>query len=745
MNNFMSRVILMLWASISFVVLAYAAEPVNLVKNVQVRKEGERLLVKVEMRDPIKATPSHWSVVEPPRIVFDFPNAQNGSGAANQEIKTGDLKSLNLVQTDALTRLVLNLYRPTRYTSEVDGNLMFIRLEAASGTAVSAPSAFQPKPAVQPKQIANATATVRDVIFRRGDEGQAIILIDLTDGSIPVDVRRTATGLSIDLADVELPERLQNRRDVNDFATPVSNFVTKVQGGMARLDVAARGRWFHQAQMTNNQLAIEIKPIPADDANKLVQTGQPGQKVSINFFDADVTMILRTLADISGKNVMIDPSLAGRRVTVTLDNIPYDQALDIVMHQVNAAMRIRNDVIMFGDRVVLQQRDQAAADDAARANDNAPLAAESFELNFTKAADIANLLNNALGVADTQGNATPATGTAASGASGGAAAQPAKASKGLLSSRGVMTVDAATNRIFIRDTAQSIDAIRDIIRKVDIPARQVMIDARIVTADVSFGRALGVRLGYNDLSSTVAGNGVGGRIPGTQSYATVAGSTSDLLNLTGQAKGGGTALGAVGSATPMVNLGNSGAAAGQFAISIFNASLTKFINLELQASENEGKSTSISNPRVVTANNLEATISQGQKIPYTTASAQGTNTQFIDAKLSLTVKPQITPNGTVILELNVQNDSSTGQGNPPAINTTQLKTKVAVENGGTVVLGGVVKELSGDSEQKVPFFGDLPVVGNLFKSTSRSNSKVELLIFITPRVIDSLMSQSLNR
>jgi type IV pilus assembly protein PilQ len=484
----------------------------NSIKQVQVRRDGDQVLLKVQMAAPLKSLPGNWSVVEPPRVVIDFPETDNQSGQSTQQVATGDLKSLNLVQTEKLTRLVLNLYRPTKFSTEIAGDVLYIKLQAQSIQANQepAPSVYQPAAqavaASKPLPAAD-TAAVRDIVFRRGEDGQASILVELTDGTVPIDIRRTGTGLVVELRDVDLPERLQNRRDVNDFATPVTMITSRASGNLTRLDIAARGRWFHQAHLANNQLTIEVKPIPTDDANKLVQTGQQGQRVSINFFGADATMVLRTLADISGKNVLIDPSLGGRTVTANLDNIPYDQALEIIMAQVNAGMRVRNDIVLFGDRAVLQKRDQDTADELTRASDIAPLVAETFKLSYVKGSDIVSLVNSSFSTSvatGAAGGAAPAPG--APGAAPGAAAPGAAAAggptRGMLTARGGISVHDATNQVFVRDTASVIEAIREVIRNVDIPPKQVMIEARIVEASTGFANSLGMRLAAGGLVST---------------------------------------------------------------------------------------------------------------------------------------------------------------------------------------------------------------------------------------------------
>ena len=350
-----------------FSALPAIAIAANAIQQIQVRRDGDNILLKLEMQEPMKAAPGTWSIVEPPRVVFDFPDTDNKTGTTVQQVNEGDLKTVNLVQADSLTRVVLNLYRATKYSTEVEGKNLFIRLTAqgAAANAEAAPSAYQRSTAAISTgagKLVTDRSSVRDIAFRRGDAGQGLVLIDLTDGSVPVDIRRVGNGLVVELQGVDLPARLQNKRDVNDFATLVNSITAKSAGGMTQLDIAAHGRWFHQAKVVNNQLVIEVNPIPLEDSNKLVQSGQQGQKVSINFYQAEATMVLRTLAEISGKNLIVDPSLAGRQVTIALENISYDQALDIVMGQVNAGYRIRNDIILFGDRAVLQKRDQDSAE-----------------------------------------------------------------------------------------------------------------------------------------------------------------------------------------------------------------------------------------------------------------------------------------------------------------------------------------------------------------------------------------------
>ena len=731
--------------------IALAAE--NSIKQVQVRREGDQVLLKVQMAAPLKALPGNWSVSDPPRVVLDFPDTDNQTGQTLQSVTSGDLKSLNLVQTEKLTRLVLNLYRPTKFSTELAGDVLFIRLEAqgAQANQESAPSVYvgsPAAPAAAKAPLAAELAAVRDIVFRRGEEGQASIVIDLTDGTVPIDIRRSGVGLIVEMRDVEIPDRLQNKRDVNDFATPVTSITSRGTGNVTRMDIAARGRWFHQAHLANNQLTIEIKPIPVDDVNKLVQTGQQGQKVSINFFGADATMVLRTLADISGKNVIVDPSLNGRTVSANLDNIPYDQALEIIMAQVNAGMRVRNDVVLFGDRAILQKRDQDLADELTRANDTAPLVAETFKLNYVKGSDVVALINStfssnpATGVTPPGAGATPgaaAPGGSAPGAGGAPAAggATAPAAKGMLSARGGISMHDGTNQIFVRDTQAVIDAIREVIRSVDIPPKQVMIEARIVEASTGFTNSLGMRLRLAD--ATALGNR-GYEIPGTNGTRFALGTTTSFSNTD---TFGAPAAPTLTRSTNIFQPSYSLASAANIGLMLFNSAGTKLLALELQAAENDSRNKTISSPRIVTMNRKAATINNTQQVTILTGVNATTGLpiyQTISAPLTLGVTPSVNPDNRISLELNIAKSTITNA-TTGSLDTNTVTTNVIVENGGTVVIGGFSRESDVQTQDRVPFLGDLPYVGFLFKTTSKSATRSELLVFITPRIVAESLAQ----
>lgn len=730
----------------------------NSIKQIQTRRDGDQVLVKVQMSTPLKTLPGNWSVIDPPRVVIDFPDTDNQSGQSTQQVAAGDLKSLNVVQTEKLTRLVLNLYRPTKFSTEMVGDVLFVKLQSQSAQAGQepAPSVYQPMAptslaagAAQPVPAAD-TAAIRDIVVRRGEEGQGIITVDLTDGTVPIDIHRTGTGITVDLRDVELPERLRNRRDVNDFATPVTTMTSRAMGNLTRLEIAARGRWFHQAQVANNQLIIEVRPIPTDDANKLVQTGQQGQKVSINFFSADATMVLRTLADISGKNVMVDPSLNGRTVTVSLDNIPYDQALEIIMAQVNAGMRVRNDIVLFGDRGVLQKRDQDIAEELTRASDIAPLVAETFKLNYVKTADILALVNSNLAAAPPAGGLSgltiPTAGTLGAIApppatpSVGTPTAPGSSGKGMLSARGVISAHDSTNQIFVRDTAAVIESIREVIRSVDVPSKQVMIEARIVEASTGFLQSLGVRMRWAASDTLAQGgysigpNGLRGALGTSTSFGS---GNTDIFGA------GGPPVPTLTRAPTIFQPSYSLASAANFGLMLFNSAGSKLLALELQASESDLKNKTVSSPRIVTMNRKAATINNTQQVTILTGVNATTGLpiyQTFSAPLTLAVTPSVNPDNRISLELNIAKSTITNA-TTGSLDTNTVTTSVIVENGGTVVIGGFARESENQVQDRVPFLGDLPYVGFLFKTTTKNQQRSELLVFITPRIISDALTQ----
>lgn len=701
----------------------------NAIREVRTQQIGDQLYIEIDFAQALPAVPSAWTTKEPARIVFDFPGVANQSGKSSYPVNAGGLRSMQFVQTDQQTRLVMSMVSATGYDTELKGNSLVIKLapfsqRMPSGAAANTTGARLPAKVERTEEM----NSVRDLVFRRGEQGQAQILLDLSDGSIPLDVRRTSTGVVVDMQDTIIPDRLLSRRDVNDFATPVTSVSTSSKGNQARVEIAAKGPWRHQAQVVNNQLKIEIIPLTAAETNRLVPHGQEGKKVSINFFDADLIMVLRTLAEISGRNVIVDPSLNGRKVTVTLDNMPYDQAIDLVLAQTGAGMRLRPDLVIFGARDVLMRRDADLADELARANETAPLVTETFQLNYVSGEDVEKLIRVAQNDSSTN-SLVPIT-SATPGAGGQANTNTNMKLKGIMSSRGVLSYHGSTNKLFVRDVQQVVDQIRDLIREVDVPPKQVLVEARIVEVNTSFTRDLGVRLNLFDAKSYgIANNTRFGFGVGSVNYP-----SEDSLLSEAQFRSDGVAFG--------TNYRLTGSTAVN--MMLFNTKAGKLLRMELAAAEVDNRGKTVSSPRVVTQNRKPAKIENLQQ----TTAVTGVNAQTglpiyttYNAPLTLEVTPAISPDSRVELELKIAKSTlALGAGGANTLDRNTVNTTVMVENGGTVVIGGFYRETDNDAQERVPFLGDLPYVGFLFKTTRTQRGKTELLVFITPRIVNDTLA-----
>lgn len=732
MKQFIIRFAGLLMAATCMAVPALAADvqgATNTIREVRTQQIGDQVYVEIDFARALPAVPTAWTTKEPARIVFDFPGVANQSGKAFYPVNAGGLRNMQFVQTDQQTRLVMAMVAATGYDTELKGNSLVIKLAPFSqkmpaGAAPNTSGARLPAKAERTEEL----NSVRDVVFRRGEQGQAQILLDLSDGSVPLDVRRTSTGVVVDMQDTMIPDRLLSRRDVNDFATPVTQVITSSKGNQARIEITAKGPWRHQAQMVNNQLKIEIIPLTAAETNRLVPHGQEGKKVSINFFDADLTMVLRTLAEISGRNVIVDPSLNGRKVTVTLDNMPYEQAIDLVLAQTGAGMRLRPDLVIFGARDVLQRRDADLADELARANETSPLVTETFQLNYVSGEDVEKLIRVAQNDSSTN-SLVPIT-SATPGAGGQASTSTNMKLKGIMSSRGVLSYHASTNKLFVRDVQQVVDQIRDLIREVDVPPKQVLVEARIVEVSTAFTRDLGVRLNLFDAKSygiannTRFGFGVG-RVdfPSEDSLLSEAIFRSD-----------GVAFGAGYNLTGSTRMN----------MMLFNSAAGKLLRMELAAAEVDNRGKTVSSPRVVTQNRKAAKIENLQQ----TTAVTGVNAQTglpiyttYNAPLTLEVTPSISPDNRVELDLKIAKSTlQLGALGANTLDRNTVNTTVMVDNGGTVVIGGFYRETDSDAQERVPFLGDLPYVGFLFKTTRTQRGKTELLVFITPRIVNDALA-----
>ncbi len=692
--KFMTRVSKIL-ATTGVVIAASATYAQNSIEAVNVSaQQGGATLVKITLKGTPAATPASFVVNNPPRIAFDFPGTTNGSGKTTHEIGEGDVRRINIVQAGDRSRLVLETSRQLGYDAKIEGNTILVTLggSASAGTSTPAPAA-QTFAQVKP---GDGKHSLRDVDFRRGRTGEGRIMVDLSDNQVGIDLRTQGRSLIIDFINTAVPKNLSRRLDVIDFGTPVESIETYPQGNGTRMVITPRGAWEHSAYQTDNRFIVEVKKV-VDDGNRLVQPGFTGEKLSLNFQNVEVRAVLQVIADFTGLNVITSDTVGGS-LTLRLKDVPWDQALDIILQSKGLDMRKTGNVVWIAPRDELATREKLALEARSQIADLEPLRTESMQVNYQKAADFQTLLSDP--------------------------------KQRILSKRGSAVVDVRTNTVFVQDTVSRLEEIRKLLKQIDIPVRQVMIESRIVEANDTFSRNLGARLGFNDRTGqgfrVGSGNGVN---------ALAGGSLTSTAGTTGQSATAGTF-----NESLFVNLpaqGLSGANPGVFSFLLFNDKSTKFLNLELSALQADGKGKIISSPRVITADKIEATIEQGTEIPYQQATSSGaTSVSFRKATLSLKVKPQITPDDNVIMNLKVNKDS-VGQNtlSGPSIDTKQVATEVLVENGGTVVIGGIYTQDERSTTTKVPVLGDLPYVGFLFKNNQRVDDRRELLIFISPKIL----------
>jgi type IV pilus assembly protein PilQ len=692
--------------------VSFAKAQQNSIENFDVTQTGGQVLVRVTMKAPIASAPGSFTIANPARIAFDFGDTTNGLGRNSQDIGEAALRSMNVVQVGDRTRLVLNLRSMVPYESKIEGNTFVVSLSAVGGAgrAAAGPAASFAE------GRSDLQHALQDVNFRRGRGGEGRIVVELSDTSTGVDIRQQGQTVIVDFLKTNVPEVLRKRYDVVDFATPVQSFSVFPQGDNVRMVIEPRGLWEHNAYQTDTQFVLEVKPIQYDP-NKLVQgsrTGYSGEKLSLNFQNVEVRSVLNVIADFTDLNIITSDTVAGN-LTLRLKDVPWDQALDIILQTRGLDMRKNGNVIWIAPRDELATKEKLALESSAQITELEPLRTETFQLNYAKADAFAKLL------ADPQ--------------------------QRILSKRGAASVDLRTNQVFVQDVSVRLEEVRRLLGQVDVPVQQVLIEARIVEANDTFSKNLGVRMGNVALPLAQNAASSGPSPVGTNNTTGVAvtqsGTIEDFANLFPPSGG------QITTKTPQnlsVNLpaapvGNA-AAAGSIALLITNR-LTGALALELSALEADGKGKIISSPRVMTANNVEALIEQGTELPYQQATSSGaTSISFRKANLALKVKPQITPDGNIIMTLDINKDSvgqSTNAGF--AIDTKHVQTQVLVENGGTVVIGGIYTQTLQTTITKVPFFGDLPFVGVLFRNNSRSDNKTELLVFITPRIVEQRIVQ----
>ncbi|WP_375134481.1 type IV pilus secretin PilQ [Roseateles aquatilis] len=699
----------------------------NMIRSITSTQQSGADVVRIELAQPLTEIPRGFAVQVPPRIALDLPGVGNGLGRSAIEINTGNMRSANVAQAGDRTRVVLNLRQASTYRAQLQDNSLLVFLDAAPVAATpAAPTTTQAGATTEPLHFApsqNAAAqSLQDIDFRRGNDGAGRVVVNLPSSQVGVDIQQQGQNLVVEFLRSTLPERLRRRLDVTDFGTPVQTVAATQQGDRVRLVVTPKGAWEHSAYQSDNQFVLEVRPQKVDP-NKLTQgPGYNGDKLSLNFQNIDVRALLQVIADFTNFNVVTSDTVSGN-VTLRLKDVPWDQALDIILQAKGLGMRKSGNVLWIAPKDELANKEKAELEARQQITQLEPLRTQSFQMNYTKAEDVAKGLTG-------QNNG--------SGGSGGGAT----ASR-ILSSRGSVIFETRTNQLFVTDIPSKLEEIQSLIAKIDIPVRQVLIEARIVEADDKFGRALGVKLGASDLRGRQGG--IPGYNVGGSNYVTVGGNYAAVGGQTNQ-------TGTLNySDSQFVNLpanvaGDAfgGATAANFALSLFSATANRFLNLEISALEADGRGKVVSSPRVVTADQTKALIEQGEEIPYQQSTSSGaTSITFKKAVLKLEVTPQITPEGNVILTVDVNKDSRgtlTPQGY--AINNKHVQTLVLVENGGTVVIGGIYTQEDLESENKVPYLGDIPLLGNLFKNKARSTAKTELLIFITPKVVSDRVTVS---
>ncbi|HVE51310.1 MAG TPA: type IV pilus secretin PilQ [Casimicrobiaceae bacterium] len=707
---------------------ASSARAQNAIEQVTVSKGSSgNTIVRFNLKQAPANPPAGFSIASPPRIALDFMDTTNALGATQRVIDDVALRSFNLIQAGNRTRVVFNLNRPQTFQANVEGNAVVVTLFDQADSQDQRAQVVQRFAEARP---GDQQHTLRDVDFRRGRNGEGRVVVELSDNSTGIDIQQQGRQLIVDFIKTSLPRNLERRLDVQDFGTPVVTVDTFTQGPNARMIIEPKGLWEHSAYQSDNRFILEVKPI-LEDPNKLVQgtrQGYKGEKLSLNFQNVEVRSVLQVIADFTGLNIITSDTVQGS-LTLRLKDIPWDQALDIILQTKGLDMRKNGNVVLVAPREELALKEKQQLESAAAISQLEPLQTESFQLNYMKASDLAALLS---------------TGRAAAAPGGGA---PTSGQGSVLSQRGVAFVDPRSNVLFVQETAAKLEEVRRIIRQLDVPVRQVLIEARIVVAGDSFSRQLGVRFGAQTaitFNRSRYALGQGGSLA-TQPVVRTEGDRLIRETRTQTPFEAASGLASIGySDTPQLNVNLPVTnPAGQLALTLINLGSGNLINLELSALETDNRGKVVSSPRVITGDNQKAHIEQGTEIPYVTPGSANSpaTVQFKKAVLRLDVTPQITPDNRIIMTVEVRKDQvgqfvQLGGGfQVPSIDTRNVATQIAVNNGDTAVIGGIYEETLRNEVDKVPFLGDLPVLGHLFKTTLKSSEKTELLIFLTPRVV----------
>lgn len=640
---------------------------------------------------------SGYTIEKPARIALDLPGVTSDLKSKRHDLGTGNARSATVVEAKDRARVVINLTQLVGYTTETRGNTLFVRIGDNGDSNVFAGNA---QTTATGASVNKNGMKVVNVDFRRGDQGEGQVQIALSDARASANIRREGSKIIADLEGVTLPEALSRRLDVGDFATPVRFIDSRSEGGSARIIIEPISAQFdYLAYQTDKLLSINISDIPKDaKAETVKQFPFTGEKLSLNFQNIEVRTVLQLIADFTGLNLVASDSVGGS-ITLRLQNVPWDQALDLVLKTKGLGQRQMGSVLLIAPAEEIAAREKVELEAVRQVEELAPLVTEYMQLKYAKASDLAELLTS---------------------------------EQGLLSERGTAVVDVRTNTLLMKDSAKNLEKVREALTMLDVPVRQVLIEARIVVASTSVGEELGVQWG-----------GAGFKNNG-DNWTTFGGSKSTLREgnqiLFDRASTGSSTQTIDLESSDMIDFGVTDASASTFAIGYQTADF--LLDLELSAIETEGRAEIVSQPRVITADGQTASIESGTEIPYLQASSSGAaNVSFKSAVLRLEVTPQITPDDRIIMDLVINQDSVgelTTAG--PAIDTNAVETQVLVENGETIVLGGIFRSEEITQTSKTPFFGDLPLIGALFRRTSQQEEKSELLVFITPRLVKETLS-----
>jgi type IV pilus assembly protein PilQ len=697
---------------VMFAGTAASAQEGNRLQDIQVQSlPGQRIELRLIMTETAP-DPLAFTIENPARIALDLPGTSLGLSQRRRDVNQGPLDTILTAEANGRTRVVLNLDLMVPYETRTSGNTVIVTLgdgddyDAGSTQFASSPSSTSSAPSY----AAPGGRAITNVDFRRTRDGGGRVIVSLTDPATPVDIRQEGARVVAIFKDTSLPAELMRRLDVMDFATPVSTVDTLKTNLDTRIVISAEGKYDQLAYQSDNEFSIEVNPVAdeIEQASSLYSESKEyeGQRLTLNFQDIETRAVLQLLAETSGRNIVVSDTVQGN-VTLRLRNVPWDQALDIVMTTKGLDMRQNGNVIIVAPAEEIAARETADLEARNAISELEPMYSEFLQVNYAKAADLAVLVG-----ADGGGNS-------------------------MLSERGSIAVDDRTNTLLVQDTADRLEDIRRMVRALDVPIKQVLIESRIVVVNDDFSRDLGVRLGVTAY-----------RENGTDGAAVISGTGSGTDTMVNSIVDN---LGSSGQVTPVelpilgdrynVNVPIA-EAAGRFSLAVLERDY--LVDLELTALEAEGRGEIVSTPRVITANQKEARIEQGVEIPYQQSASSGATTvQFKKAVLSLEVTPQITPDNNIIMDLRVHKDNvgdiiSTGGlgGTVPSIDTRAVETQVLVEDGQTVVLGGIYETERRETITKVPFLGDIPALGVLFRSKQLQNDKSELLIFVTPRILE---------